>query len=153
MKQPANHKTITLAEVIIIFAILAILSSIIVPELTEAAVDHHEPVLLRELQLLRHATIAYHKDHAESLLDPDKFIAQLTMRTNNAGDIMPSNANKKDYPLGPYLKQVPRNPYVNRLVADRVETGSAGGAGGNAGWYYNTKSGVISPDNDTHCKL
>lgn len=144
------RKTITLAEAGIVLVILSILSSIVIPELTQANVDFRERELQAGLQQLRDQANLYRKEHDGRLLETGKLVAQLTMRSNKAGRVIPHNGNAKDYSLGPYLKRIPKNPYVNKRVADRVEVGAGTGGDQCAGWYFNEKTGEIWPDHEVN---
>lgn len=142
------HKTITLVEAAIVVVILSILSSIVIPELSQATVDFREATLQMALKQLRDQTNLYRKEHGGRFPEVGKFVAQLTMRSNQAGQIMPPNGKADDYPLGPYLKRIPKNPYVNKRVADRVEIGPGRGGDRSAGWYFNEETGEIWPNHE-----
>ncbi len=141
-------KTITLVEASIVLVIFSILSSIVIPELSHANSDFRDETLQSGLQQLRDQTVLYRQEHGGRLPQADTFVAQLTMRSNEAGKVMPPTAKAEDYPLGPYLERIPRNPYVNKRFSDRVEAGPGYGGDHNAGWYYNEETGEIWPGND-----
>ena len=147
------RKALTLIEVLIIIVIMLILARIVVPKLSQASIDTREETLRSGLRTLRAQISRYRDDHNGCCPDGDRFVLQLTMRTNKAGQVMPPGGNIEDYPCGPYLQQVPENPFVNRRLARRVEVGFAAGGGGNTGWYYNARNGALYPDNDAHSDL
>ncbi len=142
------RKTITLIELGILVVIFAILRSVVVPVFSQAADSARDTTLRVELQRLQGAVNLYRRQHAGQLPHRDRFIAQLTMRTDKLGRVACDVSAGDAHLLGPYIERIPRNPYVNRRVADRVEIGLAGPGGGNAGWYFNEKTGVVSPDDD-----
>ena len=147
------RKALTLIEVLIIIVIMLILARIVVPKLSQASIDTREKTLRTGLETLREQISRYRDDHDGCNPDGDRFVLQLTMRTNRAGRVMPPGGNIEDYPYGPYLQQMPENPFVNHRLTRRVEVGPAAGGNGNAGWYYNSRSGALYPDNNAHADL
>ena len=145
------RKTITLTELGILIVIFAILRSVVVPVLTQAA-DSRDSTLRVELQRLQGAIDSYRQEHRGRWPRGDNITAQLTMRTNELGEVLVEPQASGPRALGPYIQRIPRNPYVNRRVADRIEAGVGEPGGGNVGWYYNETTGVISPDDDFHRK-
>jgi type II secretory pathway pseudopilin PulG len=148
-----RNRALTFVEVIIVLAMLAIVSLIVVPELSQASPEVHELSLAEALQSLRSAVRDYREDHGGRLPQADQLVAQLTMRTNADGEIAPQGADVRDYPFGPYLDRIPANPFVNTRINSQIETGRQGPGGGNAGWYFNVRTGVVYADDDQHAGL
>jgi type II secretory pathway pseudopilin PulG len=149
----AGSKALTLVEVVIVIAMFAIVSLIVVPELSKASPEIREAGLVEGLQNLRAAVRDYREDHAGRLPDAQRLVGQLTMRTDAEGNIAPLDAEPQDYPYGPYLQAVPENPFVNTRICRDIEAGRSGPGGGNAGWYFNVRTGVVYADDDAHVGL
>jgi type II secretory pathway pseudopilin PulG len=146
----AHTKGLTLTEVGIVVAMLAIVSLIVVPELSQASPRVQETLLIEGLQTLRAAVREYREDHGGQLPDGKLLVAQLTMPTNAHGDIAPEGVASEEYRFGPYLEFVPSNPFVNERASSAVEIGREAPGGGNAGWYFNVRTGIIYADDDAH---
>ena len=59
--------------------------------------------------------------------------------------------NPFDYPYGPYLKKFPSNPFVRGPAASKVSGGEGPVPGdGKTGWYFNTSTNEISPNDPDH---
>jgi type II secretory pathway pseudopilin PulG len=143
-------KGLTLAELLILVVIIGILSVVVVPTFTQASPDTiYEDALRHDLIAVRNYIELYRRDHNGKYPDGSNFIAQMTMRTNRGGEVMPFNGEPQDYPCGPYLSHFPSNPFVDRSVSDRIEVGTSAPGGGNAGWHYNPQTGSFSRD-DSH---
>jgi general secretion pathway protein G len=149
----SRSKGLTIIEVVIVLAMLAIVSLLVVPEFSQASPDVRDARLVEGLHSLRLAVREYREDHGGRLPDPERLEAQLTLPTNAAGDIAPGNADRSEYPLGPYLPAIPPNPFVNGRISRNVEVGRENPGGGNAGWYFNARTGVIYADDDAHGHL
>ncbi|MBS3821739.1 MAG: prepilin-type N-terminal cleavage/methylation domain-containing protein [Planctomycetes bacterium] len=149
----AGNNALTLVEVVIVIAMFAIVSLIVVPELSTASPEIRESALVAGLQSLRGAVREYRDDHGGRLPDAQRLVGQLTMRTDADGNIAPADAEPQDYPYGPYLQAVPENPFVNTRICRDVESGRNGPGGGNAGWYFNVRTGVVYADDDAHVGL
>lgn len=149
-----RSKGFTLVEILIVVIILGILAAIVIPQFTEASNDARESALASDLQTLRSQLELYKVQHLEKypdldalgVLDTANFIARLTGRTD-----LDSALNAAGV-FGPYLHQFPTNPFVP-ANADLVEFGVGAPGGGNFGWYWNTDTGKISPDDDAHAAM
>lgn len=149
----ACKKGLTLTEAAIVVAMLAIVSIIVVPELSQASPGAQEASLVDGLQSLRAAIREYREDHDGKLPEGEILTGQLTMRTNAVGEIAPIGGDRDDYRFGPYLQSMPSNPFVNSRISSTVEVGRETPGGGNAGWYFNVRTGVIYADDDVHAGL
>jgi len=147
-----NRKGFTLVEILIVVIILGILAAIVIPQFTEASNDARESALTSDLQTARSQLELYKVQHLDSYPGAT-ILDQLTKRTNASGTLMPSDGQEADYPYGPYLQKFPSNPFVSGTATNTVETGTGAPGGGNAGWYYNTSTGQIWPDDDAHKNL
>jgi len=142
-----------MVDILILLFIMVIIAAIVVPEFTAASLDMRDITLNVELNRLRECIDSYRADHDGKAPDATRIVSQLTMRTNRAGRVIPPGGKAEDYPFGPYLTRPPRNPFANRRLADHVRTGTTGNGDETAGWYYNSKTGLISPDDNLHAGL
>ncbi len=120
----------TLIELTIVILILGILAAIIIPQFTSAAASARENALKMNMFRVREQLGIYKQEHNSfpSLL---QFTEQMTGSTTMFGDVVPLNSPGA---LGPYLRDIPRNPFNDlRTVTD--------GAVGTSGWYYNEDTG------------
>ena len=109
-----------------------------------------EETLRSHLVNVRSWIRVYDTQHKGRLPSGEQFLAQMTGRTNAEGQIMQIGADSRNYPLGPYLRSFPENPYAAHQVAARVEVSEDAAGGGNAGWHYNPRTGRFSADTDEH---
>lgn len=145
----SHRKGLTLLEMLLLLTILAVFSSVVVPEMTSASTDVRDSQLIAELRTVRNLLSQYRRDHG-NWPGGEQFVAQMTLRTNRQGEVLRLGQPHERYPFGPYLHSVPANPYVPRSVAAKVQVGTDAPGGGEAGWHYNPKTGHFCPDDDAH---
>jgi len=123
-------------EVIIIAAVLAVVSMKVVPRFTEATEVSNTEELIEELQMM-HSQLALYSIQHGNCLPPtcslDSFKSAMTTKTGECG---------------PYIKEIPVNPY-NGFDTVRFDGEPAGA--NEAGWRLDTKDGSFQADNDTAC--
>ena len=136
----------TLVEILIVVVIIGILAAIVIPELSDASQEARESALARDLHTHRHQVGLFKNQHAGLLpgQDGQDIAQQLTGKTDTEGNVV------ADGVCGPYMLIFPTNPFTE---TDTVESGTGSPGGGNCGWYYNTSTGVIRPDDDDHKDL
>lgn len=146
-----RHKNagFTLVEILIVVIILGILAAIVIPQFTEASTDARTNALKSDLQTMRGQIELYHIQHLDTYPSA-AVVNQLTNRTNSSGT---TGTDPNSYPFGPYLQKFPSNPFVTGATTNQAETGTGTPGAGNYGWYYNTGSGAINPDDDDHKTL
>ncbi len=122
----------TLVEILIVVIILGILAAIVIPQFTEASNVAGESSLVSHLQTLRSQFELYKVQHLDvypwenptSLgtldLSNDAIIARLIGRTDVDGT--PNVAGE----LGPYMQEVPQNPFQGNATAQFGEVAGAG---------------------------
>lgn len=131
-----RNKGFTLVEILIVVVILGILAAIVVPQFTEASNDAKESALASDLQTVRSQLELFKIQHNGGY---PATLALLTQKTDVSGSADANGA------YGPYLQQIPTNPFVELNTIDTTTKG-----GGNAGWYYNATTGEFTPDDDDH---
>jgi len=135
----------TLLELLIVVAILAVLSVVVVPELTRAAGDDQEARLVGALQTVRAQLELYRTQHGGEYpcgdpagpVNAEVFMRRLTTRT--------TAAHRADGPCGPYLVALPVNPYNQKNTVRYVRPGQPKGAN-QAGWAFDLDAGVLYSD-------
>lgn len=140
-----RRRAMTFLELLVLLVILAVLSSVVVPEMTDASTDVRDAQLSTELRLVRSQLNRYRNDHGR-WPDGNRFVAQMTMRTNRRGQIIPLGGRIEDYPYGPYLNAIPPNGYARPDVRTRVRVGTDQAGANRAGWHYNPQTGQFGPD-------
>lgn len=122
----------TLIEILIVVVILGVLASIVIPQFTSATDSSRENTLKMDLHRIRTQLILYQQQHNGNYPTVADFVTQMTQASNTAGDTAaPGTAG---YPHGPYIQQMPLNPWTSTRD---VGTGAAG----SSAWYFNPTTG------------
>jgi general secretion pathway protein G len=136
----------TLVEILIVVVILGILAAIVIPEFTDASTQARESSLRSNLQTIRSQIELYQIQHNDDLPGAEAattFIEAMTETTDVAG-------SKTGTDFGPYVQQMPTNPF-NNLSDVREETGASTAGANTHGWVLNTGTGAFQADDDaTH---
>lgn len=162
MRSMKDSRGFTLAEVLIVIALLGILASIVVINFGGSDTSANERTLKANLQAMRSAIALYKSDHGVypcSSTDyyypctQQRFEQKLTMYSRKDGAV---SANKNaSYTYGPYLDDFPIEPFSQAdsltwsLGTERLKvtiSNLVDGSAGNGGWYYEPESGVIIPN-------
>jgi prepilin-type N-terminal cleavage/methylation domain-containing protein len=150
----------SLAEVLIVIALLGILSSIVLLNLGGSDTAAKERTLKGNLQALRSAVKMYHSDHGRYPCSTgdyhypctDQQFREKLTRYSRADGRTSANKNAQ-YAYGPYLDDFPTEPFSASdsltwsLGTERLKETIANvvdGSGGNGGWYYEPESGNIT---------
>ena len=134
MKTKMTNAGFTLVEILIVVVILGILAAIVIPQFTQASTEARENSLRANLQTIRSQIELYKIQHNDNEPTFAAFTAQMTQQTDIAG------AAGTDF--GPYLQQIPVNPFTNTNTMDN--TGTAGD--GVAAWEYDQATGAFNAD-------
>lgn len=133
----------TLVELLIVVIILAVLAAIVIPNFNGTSLASKEAALQANLQAMRQAIALYRVQHNEVYPGQGgwaEFVAQLTSKTNMAGDIGSGN-------YGPYLRTgIPDNPFTESNDGKIAATLPAGPAGTEA-YVYLPSIGEIRANN------
>jgi prepilin-type N-terminal cleavage/methylation domain-containing protein len=137
----------TLVEILIVVAILGILASVIIPEYTGYTQKAKESAAKESLQLLRSSIERYAIQHngiapgyvngnSESNPSFSFFSMQMRMATNATGEV--ASIGTQGYPLGPYLSQLPVNPFNGKFLVGIIYNDGQfpENATENLGWIY-----------------
>jgi len=143
MQQRKNRSAFTLVEVLIVVVIMAILAATIIPQFTDSTNDAKTSTAKFNLHTMR-SQIELYKAHHNGAL-PDAALSKLTIATDADG-----NAGG---PFGPYMRQIPDNPFTNlnavkSIGNDPAVVGDVTAGGG--GWLYNSTTGGIFIDHEDH---
>jgi len=134
----------TLVEILIVVVILGILAAIVVPQFTQASTEAKISSTTSSLQSLRGQLQLYKIEHNDNLPALAVFTEAMTMCSNDTATVLAdyavrTAANEISHPNGPYMGNVPANPWNgSRTVA-------AAAAAGN-GWIYDDVQGTIYCD-------
>ena len=137
----------TLIEVLIVVVIMAVLAAVIIPRVNDPTTSAQESVLKQNLSVMRSQMEFYRIDHLGKFPTiQNGGLPQLTRATNSQGAMgLPG----PDYPHGPYIVQLPPNPFdqpdkVTAVAVPRQEpTGVVGTLGG---WQYDETTGAVWPN-------
>ena len=144
MKTTQRRSAFTLIEVLIVVVIMAILAATIIPQFTDSTKDAKTSTAKMNVATLRSQIQLYRTQHAG--LNPTAALIELTQVT----DINGVQGTGPTFVYGPYLRQVPTNPFTNlntvtTTTSDPLTTAPAG----TGGWIYNVTTGNVWLDNAT----
>jgi type II secretion system protein G len=141
MTRDRRRKAFTLIEVLIVVVIMAILAATIIPQFSTSTGDAKINQVDFNAATLRSQIELYKVEHLGNYPPLATFEEQMTTATTAAG--------VADGPYGPYIDEVPTNPFnnSNTVVAATVDplTGKPAGPNGDNGWQYDEDSGRIWP--------
>lgn len=125
----------TLVEILIVVVILGILAAIVIPQFTDAATESKQSSLVSDLQTIRSQIELYKVQHNDNLPGTDSsgdFVTAMTTKTDQYGAAAGT--------FGPYMREIPRNPFVDGVASNTVTTGATAitVGTGTSGWYFVT---------------
>lgn len=143
MKIASRRSAFTLIEVLIVVVIMAILAATIIPQFTDSTKDAKSSTVKFNLHTLRSQIELYRTQHNGTA--PAATLAELKVSTDASG----AQGTGVNYPYGPYIREVPVNPYNNKndVTAITNDPAKAADVTGNTGWLYNATTGGIWIDN------
>lgn len=129
----------TLVEVLIVVVIMAVLAATIIPQFSDSTKDAKESSLEFNLHTLRSQIELYKSQHDGKV--PSATLIELTSKTDNNGNTGTTAA----YPYGPYVREIPGNPFTNTNTVKGITNApaQAGDVTANGGWLYNATTGGI----------
>jgi len=141
MKTSPRRSAFTLIEVLIVVVIMAILAATIIPQFTDSTKDAKASTVKFNLATLRSQIQLYRTQH--NGINPTATLAELTTTTDLSGTV----GTGSNFVYGPYLREIPYNPFTNSKAVKTITTDPAavgdvtGGNGG--GWIYNATTGNV----------
>ncbi len=151
-------RAFTLVEILVVVVLLGILAALVIPSFAGATQSARQSTLAMNLNLLRRLIPVYTSQHLETApgypggnrsVAPTEqaLVDQATMSSTMYGQTAPRGT--PGFPLGPYISNVPPNPY-NKLATVKVlgdGENFPATADDNFGWIYKPATGEIRPDN------
>ena len=139
MKRSVRKSGFTLVEVLIVVVIMAILAATIIPQFTDSTSDAKASTIKFNLHTLRSQIELYKTQHNGVV--PTGTLVELTKNT----DIDGNQGTGSAYPYGPYIRQIPDNPFTNSNTVTVITNDPAVAADvtGTGGWLYNATTGGI----------
>jgi general secretion pathway protein G len=130
MQTNKRRGAFTLIEVLIVVVIMAILAATIIPQFTDSTKDAKSSTVQFNLHTLRSQIQLYRTQHSGAA--PAATLAELMAGTDGTGAIGTGAA----YPYGPYLREVPTNPFSNSKAIKAItnDPALAGDVTGTGGW-------------------
>src|SRR6476620_2689946 len=127
MKTIERRSAFTLIEVLIVVVIMAILAATIIPQFTDSTKDAKASTVKFNLATLRSQIQLSRTQH--NGLNPSATLVELTTATDVTGA---QGTSGTAYPYGPYLRQIPVNPFSNSstvtvIAVDPAVAGSVTG--------------------------
>lgn len=129
----------TLVEILVVVVILAVLAAIVVPQFTSADTETRQNTLKMNLHHIRQQIEIYKHQHGSNWPRLNDFEAQMTEASDSDGQT--AAPGTPGYPHGPYLSEIPPNPFTSdNEVGD--------GPIGSSDWYYNENTGEFRANHD-----
>jgi general secretion pathway protein G len=132
----------TLVEILIVVVILGILAAIVIPQFTSASTEAKESALVSDLQAMRSQIELYKIHHNDELPgDPNNssggvdFETAMTSATDQYGVVGTTALHR----FGPYMRNIPINPFCSLDPANAVEVNGTAGDDSHA-WNFVTIS-------------
>ncbi len=124
----------TLVQILIVILIMCILAMMVVPQMTDASDEARESALKTDLRAIRTQIELYRTEHRGRYPSMELFVKQMTSKTYEDGTF--------GGVFGPYLPEIPPNPYTDDTTVRCTDGSDAGEIGdGSSGWHYNATTG------------
>lgn len=159
-KMSTKKSGFTLVEILIVVVILGILAAIVIPQFTSASTEAKESALVSNLQAVRSQIELYkihHNDNLPGSQASNDFTVAMTSQTNQDGEDATQAADPTTCRFGPYMREIPNNPFndLNNVLEDGSKTD--GVAGSNLyGWHFvnaGADAGLFQADDDKSNEL
>lgn len=142
LRPKTRRAAFTLVEVMIVVVIMSIVVGAAIPQFTDSAKDARTSGAVMNVSLMR-KQIELYKQHHNGLYPAQ--LGDLALRSDAAGNIGTTSA----YIYGPYIREVPINPFTSSAKVAPATTNPPSAASGasDAGWLYHAASGGVWIDN------
>jgi general secretion pathway protein G len=151
------NRGFSLLELLIVVAILGILAAIVMQEFQSHSQEAKETAARDNLQILRHQIELYAAQHNSippGYPDSDTsatptwpiLLSQILKATNASGQF--ADPGTEGYPLGPYLSDIPANPFNDSKTVKMIGNNESfpAQATGTFGWMYKAATKEIRLD-------
>ncbi len=135
--QQARSIGFSLIELVIVVVIIGIIGAIAVPRMSRGSEGAAISSLIQDIAVLNKALDLYAAEHGGDYPHPARIAAQLTGKTDSAG-----NAWSNGIAYGPYIRSIPPLPVGDK----KGNTGIALSNGPGVGWIYVPLRGLIRPN-------
>jgi type II secretory pathway pseudopilin PulG len=144
-------------EILAVVVVLGILAAVVVPKISSSNTSAKQSAVATDLQLLRRFIMVYKAHHLEVAPGyPDgntaetpseqAFIEQATMSSNANGQT--AAIGTSGYNRGPYLQNIPVNPFNNKNSIEMLGNGEdfPADADNSNGWIYKAATDEVRAD-------
>jgi len=139
MSKKLRRHAFTLIEVLIVVVIMAVLAATIIPQFTTSTKDARDNAAAFNIRTMQSQIELYKQQHLEKYPPANDFVNQMTLATDVYGN------TTGDTPYGPYMQEIPANPYngSQEIVAVATEGTAPDAPIGTAGWQYDQSTGRV----------
>ncbi len=157
-----GRRAFSIIEAAIVVIVLALVAATVVPRFSEAGItENRMDDLCNHLQLLRSQIELYKVQHGDDppMRAPDGSIVfdgqfeQMVCCTDTDGKVKsrkPRTRRDDVHIFGPYLEDVPKNPFNGSTTIVRARDRNDIPVPGNAGWAYIPETGEIFANDSAH---
>lgn len=138
--QSRTRQAFTLIEVLIVVVIMAVLAATIIPQFSSSTRDAQENTARFNAHTMRSQIELYKAHHLGTLPSIGDLPTKLTSATNAQGTV---GATGTSFPFGPYMDEIPMNPFNNR---NDFAAGTGAAGTGESGWQYDASTGGVWPN-------
>jgi prepilin-type N-terminal cleavage/methylation domain-containing protein len=151
-------RAFTLVEIMIVVVLLGVLAAIVIPAIGSSSSAARSSALATDLNLLRRFVLVYKSHHLEispgypdgdasAMPTNEAFKDQATLVSKATGET--AARGTPGFKYGPYLSQMPVNPFNGLDTVQMLANGQAfpAAADDSHGWVCKPETGAIRPDN------
>ena len=133
----------TLVEILVVVTILGIMGAIVIPQFSNASTETRIVTVQADLKTIRSQLQVYAAQHKANLPSVATFESQLTLASDADG--VTADPGTPGFPFGPYMSQIPLNPYTLTRTLGAGEVGTSA-------WYYNEATGDFHANNSVQAR-
>ena len=138
----SHRRGLTLIEMLVVVAVVAILAGSLISKFQDTATEARSSALKHNLRSLRAQLELYQSQHNGKY--PSATFVELLTSTNVDGTL----SSGSGFRLGPYLVDIPVNPFTNSdtITAVSLSPATAAQVTPGGGWLYNATTGEVWAD-------